>query len=315
MVGYLLKRLGLAVLTLIILGMIIFIAGQVLPGNPAREILGRSASQAAVNALNRKLGLDKPLPLQYWDWVSRAVRGNLGMSYQYQAPVSQFLWSAVGRSLKLAAVALVMVVPLSILGGVIAALNRGKIIDRVISTVGLSLATLPEFVTGTILIVIFAIELRWLPVDAQSEGSFFAVLPSLVLPALALVCVLFGYIARMARAGTVEALESDYVRTATMKGLPRRTVIFRHVLRNSLLPTITVIATETGYLIGGLVVVETLFDYPGLGSLIFNAAQNKDFPMLEAGVLVIGVVYLSVTLIADVLYTVLTPRLRLQGAG
>ena len=129
-----------------------------------------------------------------------------------------------------------------------------------------------------------------------------------------LILVLFGYIARMARAGTIDSLESDYTRTATLKGLKRSTVIRRHVLRNSLLPTITVIATQTGYLIGGLVVVETLFNYPGLGRLIYTAAINKDFPMLEAGVLVIGVVYLGATLIADILYTVLNPRIRYEQA-
>ena len=290
--------------------MIIFLAGQVLPGNPARDILGHFASESAVNALNRQLGLDNPLPVQYWHWVSHLVQGNLGQSYEYSAPVSQFLWPALGRSLKRAALAFVVVVPLSILCGVIAALNRGKVIDRVISIVGLSLATVPEFVSGTILIVIFAIELKWLPVDAESQGSFFAVLPSLVLPAIALAFVLFGYIARMARAGTVEALDSDYVRTATLKGLSRRMVIFRHVLRNSLLTTITVIATETGYLIGGLVVVETLFNYDGVGRLIFTAATNKDFPMLEAGVLTIGAIYMVATLLADLLNTWLNPRLR-----
>jgi peptide/nickel transport system permease protein len=214
----------------------------------------------------------------------------------------------------LAAVAFAILLPLSILGGVTAAFHRGQAIDRVISTVGLSLATVPEFVSGVVVIVIFAIEFRWLPVNAKSQGSFFSVLPSLILPAMTLVFVLFGYIARMARAGTVEALDSDYVRTAVLKGLPRRTVVLRHVLRNSLLPTITVIATQTGGLIGGLVVVETLFNYQGLGRLIYNAAQNKDFPMLEAGVLVIGIVYLLATLLADVLYTVLNPRLRLQAA-
>jgi peptide/nickel transport system permease protein len=134
------------------------------------------------------------------------------------------------------------------------------------------------------------------------------------MPAIALVLVLFGYIARMARAGTIEALDSDYVRTATLKGLPRSVVIRRHVLRNSLLPTITVIATQTGYLIGGLVIVETLFTYPGLGRLIVTAATDKDFPMLEAGVLTIGIVYLVATLVADILYTLLNPRIRLQAA-
>lgn len=316
MARYLLKRVGLALLTLVLLSVIVFLAGQVLPGNPGRAVLGHTASAEAVAAFNHKLGLDRPLPVQYWNWVSGLLQGNLGTSYQYQSGVAGFLWPAALKSLKLAAVAFVIVVPLSILGGVVAALRRGRAVDRVISTTGLSLSTVPEFVSGIVLIVIFAIELKALPSSANPPaGAGLATqLDHLILPAFPLVFILFGYIARMARAGTVEALESDYVRTATLKGLPRRTVVFRHVLRNSLLPTITVIATQTGYLIGGLVVTETLFNYPGLGRLIFNAAQNKDFPMLEAGVLIIGVVYLVATLFADVVYTLLNPRLRLQGA-
>jgi peptide/nickel transport system permease protein len=314
--GYLLRRLGLTVLTLILLSLIIFLAGQVLPGDPGRAILGNFASASAVASLDHKLGVDRPLITQYWSWVSGLVHGDLGTSYQFSAPVSSFLWPALGRSLKLAAVAFVIVVPLSIFGGVVAALSRGRLLDRTISVTGLSLSTVPEFVSGVVLIVVFAIELKWLPVTASApQGSSVPTqIKYLILPAIPLVLILFGYIARMARAGTIEALDSDYVRTATLKGLPRSVVIRRHVLRNSLLPTITVIATQTGYLIGGLVVVETLFNYPGLGRLIFTAATDKDFPMLEAGVLAIGIVYLLATLVADILYTVLNPRIRLQAA-
>ncbi len=314
--GYLLKRLGLALLTLVLLSLIIFFAGQVLPGDPGRAILGPFAAESAVKAVDRSLGVNRPLLTQYWSWASGIVHGDLGTSYQFRAPVSTFLFPALGRSLKLAAVAFVIVVPLSIVGGVVAALNRGRAVDRTISVTGLSLSTVPEFVSGIVLIVVFAIGLKVLPVTATPPaGSSFPVqLRYLILPAIPLVLVLFGYISRMARAGTIEALDSDYVRTATLKGLPRSVVIRRHVLRNSLLPTITVVATQTGYLIGGLLVVETLFNYPGMGRLIFTAANNKDFPMLEAGVLVIGVVYLTATLIADILYTVLNPRIRLQRA-
>jgi peptide/nickel transport system permease protein len=313
---YVLKRLGLALLTLVLLSLIIFFAGSVLPGNPGRAILGPFASQHAVEALNQTLGVNRPLVAQYWSWATGILHGDLGTSYQYRLPVSSFLFPALGRSLKLAVLAFVILVPLAILGGVLAALYRGRAIDRSISVTGLSLTSIPEFVSGIVLIVIFAIGLKWLPVTATPPPgtSPLGQIHYLILPAIPLVFVLFGYIARMARAGTIEALDSDYVRTAILKGLPRSTVIRRHVLRNSLLPTITVIATQTGYLIGGLVVVETLFNYPGLGRLIFTAATNKDFPMLEAGVLVIGIVYLGATLIADVLYTVLNPRIRFQGA-
>jgi peptide/nickel transport system permease protein len=313
---YVLKRLGLALLTLVLLSLIIFFAGSVLPGNPGRAILGPFASQHAVNALNQTLGVNRPLVAQYWSWVTGILHGDLGTSYQYRLPVSTFLFPALGRSLKLAILAFVILVPLSILGGVLAALYRGRFVDRSISVTGLSLTSIPEFVSGIVLIVVFAIGLKWFPVTATPPPgtSPLVQLRYLILPAIPLVLVLFGYIARMARAGTIEALDSDYVRTAILKGLPRSTVIWRHVLRNSLLPTITVIATQCGYLIGGLVIVETLFNYPGLGRLIVTAATNKDFPMLEAGILVIGIVYLGATLIADVLYTILNPRIRFQGA-
>jgi peptide/nickel transport system permease protein len=313
---YVLKRLGLALLTLVLLSLIIFFAGSVLPGNPGRAILGPFASQQAVQTLNHTLGVDRPLITQYWSWVTGIVHGDLGTSTQFHVPVSSLLFPALWRSLKLAAVAFVIVVPIGILGGVLAALYRGRFVDRSISVTGLSLTSVPEFVSGVVVILIFAIGLKWLPVTANPPPgtSPLGQLHYLILPAIPLVFILFGYIARMARAGTIEALDSDYVRTAVLKGLPREVVIRRHVLRNSLLPTITVIATQTGYLIGGLVVVETLFNYPGLGRLIYTAAINKDFPTLEAGVLVIGIVYLTATLIADILYTVLNPRIRYEQA-
>jgi peptide/nickel transport system permease protein len=269
-----------------------------------------------VAVLDRQLGVDRPLVTQYWSWVSGFAHGNMGRSYQYQAPVSSFLFPALGHSLKLAVVAFVIVVPLGILGGVVAALNRGRAVDRIISVSGLSLSTVPEFVSGIVLIVLLGIWLKVLPVTAEAPPGSGVVtqIHYLIMPAIPLVFVLFGYIARMARAGTMEALDSDYVRTATLKGLKRWVIIRRHVLRNSLLPTITVIATQTGYLIGGLVVVETLFNYPGIGRLIFTAATDKDFPMLEAGVLVIGIVYLVATLLADILSTMLNPRVRLERA-
>jgi peptide/nickel transport system permease protein len=309
---YLLRRVGLAIVTLFLLSLIIFLAGQVLPGNPARSILGPLAAESAVRALDHQLGVDRPLLSQYWTWITGMLHGNMGESYQYQSPVEPLLRAALVNSAKLGALALVVIVPLGIIGGVIAALNAGRAVDRIISLTGLSAATVPEFVSGIVVIVIFSVVLKILPASAQAPAgsSFLTQLRYLILPAVPLVFVLFGYIARMARAGTIEALESDYVRTATLKGLKRHVVIWRHVLRNSLLPTITVIATQTGYLIGGLVVVETLFNYQGIGSLIYHAATEKDFPMLEAGVLTVGVVYMVATVIADVLTTLLNPRLR-----
>jgi peptide/nickel transport system permease protein len=181
---------------------------------------------------------------------------------------------------------------------------------------GLSATVVPEFVWAALVIVVFALWLDLLPVTAQApaDASIFTEVKYLLLPALCLVFVLFGYIARMARAGTIEALDADFTRTAILKGLPRRTVLRRHVLRNSLLPTIAVIATQTGYLIGGLVVIELIFNYQGIGQVLFRAAEQKDFPLLQSAVLVVGIVYLAATLVADVLYSLLNPRIRLTAA-
>jgi peptide/nickel transport system permease protein len=313
--AFIAKRIGLGLITLWILSVIVFFAAQVLPGDPAREILGPLASPSAVAALNHQLGTDKPLIQQYLTWIGNLVTGNLGTSYEYNAPIGPLLGTALVNSLKLAALAFIIVVPLGIIGGVIAALNYGKRLDRTISVGGLTGTVIPEVVSGIVLILVFGIWLNVLPIQASTPpgSSIGTQVYHLILPAIPLVLILFGYIQQMARAGTVEALNSDYARTATLKGLPRGVMIRRHVLRNSLLPTITVIATQTGYLIGGLVLVETLFHYNGIGTLIYNAATKKDFPMLEAGVLVIGVIYMVATLAADIAFTLLNPRIRYRG--
>ena len=316
MATYILKRLGLALITLLLLSVIVFFACQVLPGDPGRAILGPLAAESSVRALDHQLGVDRPLLVQYWTWITGILHGNFGMSTQFRAPVEPYIRAALVNSLKLAALAFVIVVPLGITGGVVAALNYGRPADRIISVAGLSATTVPDFVSGIVVIVVFGVVLKVLPVSASAGAgaSPASQFQHLILPAIPLVLVLFGYIARMARAGTIEALNSDYARTATLKGLKRSVVIRRHILRNSLLPTITVIATQTGYLIGGLVVIETLFNYQGIGNLIISAAHAKDFPMLAGGVLTVGVVFMVATLIADLLYTVLNPRLRLGGA-
>jgi peptide/nickel transport system permease protein len=313
---FILKRVGLALITLWILSVIVFFVGQVLPGDPGRAILGPLAAPSAVHALDQTLGTNRPVLTQYWSWISHFVRGDMGKSYSYQTAVAPLVIKALGNSLKLAAVAFVIVVPLGIFGGVWAALAAGKPRDRIISVVGLSSTVIPELVSGIVLILVFGIALNVLPISATAPpgASIPTQLDHLILPAIPLVLILFGYIEQMARAGTIEALNSDYARTAVLKGLPRRTLIRRHILRNSLLPTITVVATQVGYLIGGLVVVETLFRYQGIGSLIVTAANGKDFPMLEAGILVIGVAYMVATLVADILYSLLNPRIRYQAA-
>ncbi len=314
--GILLKRLGLTLVTLWLLSVIVFVGGQLLPGDAARAMLGPLADQRAVDTFNQQYGLDRPLLTQYLDWIGGFVRGDMGVSYAFRTPVGPIIAAALGHSLKLGAVAFVLVVPLSIAAGVWAALHAGRAVDRVVSLVGLSATVLPEFVTGIVLILIFGVWLKVLPISADwpPGAGPLTQLRYLLLPSLPLVLALFGYLARMVRAGVLDVLAADYTRTAVLKGLPRQAVIWRHVLRNALLPTITVIATQLGTLIGGLVVIEILFRYQGIGSLIFKAAQQKDFPVLQAGVLTVGLIYAAAALVADVLSAWLNPRIR-HGAG
>jgi peptide/nickel transport system permease protein len=299
-----------------LLSIVIFFAAQVLPGDVARRILGPFADQASVDALSEELGTDEPLISQYWDWISGFLTGDFGQSPAQNRPVSDVITDAVVASGKLALLSFIIVVPLAIFGGVVAAMNEGSFRDRLISVGGLSATAIPEFVWAVLFILVFSLGLGLFPTTAQfpDGASIFTQIKYLLLPALCLVCVLFGYIARMARAGTIEALQADYTRTAVLKGLPQRTVIRRHVLRNSLLPTIAVVATQAGYLIGGLVIIELIFNYQGIGLALARAATQKDIPVLQSGILMIGVVYLVATLIADILYSVLNPRVRLEAA-
>ncbi|WP_322015906.1 ABC transporter permease [Paraburkholderia sp. J12] len=314
---FLARRAAWAFFTLWLLSVLVFWGGQVLPGDIGRTILGPLADARAVAALNHQLGADRPALQQYVAWITHALTGDFGVSWSYRQPVAPFVGEALLQSAKLGLFAFAVVVPLGIGGGVWAALHAGRWLDRAISTGGLCASAVPEFVSAIALILVFGVELRWLPIEAVAPpgAGVLETLRHLLLPVLPLVFVFFGYLARMARAGMLGALDADYTRTAILKGLPRRVVIVRHVLRNALLPTVTVAATQLGYLIGGLVVVETLFRYPGIGSLIYNAAKAKDFPLLEAGVLAIGAIYTLANLGADLLHALLDPRLRTPGGA
>jgi peptide/nickel transport system permease protein len=312
--AFLAKRLGLTLLTLVLVSIVVFAIAQVMPGDVGRTILGPYASQEQVDRVNHELGVDQPLPTRYWEWASGFFTGDWGTSYLVNEPVRPLVLERLGNSLLLGAFALALIVPLSIAAGVLAALKHGRFLDRALAVGGLSLIALPEFVGGVILIIVFAVELGWFPASSQVPSAnpldWFR---QFLLPSLPLMFVLFGYISRMARAGTVEVLGSNYVRTAVLKGLPPRTVLSKHVLRNSLLPTITVVAVQFGYLVGGLVVIETLFNYPGIGKLTLDSALGHDIPVLQAAVLVTALVTMLMNLFADVSYALLNPRIRLSG--
>ncbi len=317
MLAFVIRRIGLALVTLLLLSLIIFAISNVLPQNVGRAILGPFASPEAVAEVNRQLGTDQPLINQYLRLLKGIVTFDFGVSYQSGQQVRDLIATTLSNSARLAVLALAMTIPLGIVGGVFAALRKGRIADRLIVTLGLAGSAIPEFVTSTFLIFLLGLKLNVLPVLATyPPGSGIGTqIYYLLLPALSLVLVYFGYIARMARAGTITALDADYTRTATMKGLSRGQVLRRHVLRNALLPTISVIATQTGYLFGGLLAVELIFNVNGLGRLMVTAAKAKDLPVLSAGVLVIGVIYMVATLFADLLISWLNPRIRLGATS
>lgn len=310
--GVLMRRIPLALITLLILSILVFFGGQLLPGDVGRAVLGPLADARSVARFNHEVGVDRPILVQYWDWISHFVVGDMGTSYTFRSPVAPFVAEALANSLKLAALAFCMIVPLGIAAGVLAALRVGRWSDRLITVTGQSLGVVPEFISSLVLILVFGVWLKWLPMSADwPDGAGpLTQLRYLILPALPLVILFVGYVARVARSGAVEALDADYTRTAILKGLPWRTVLIRHVLRNALLPTVTVAASLVGYLAGGLVVVETLFHYRGIGSLIYTAAKAKDFPMLQAGVLTIGILYAIGSIGGDLISAALNPRLR-----
>ena len=226
---FVLRRLILALLTLFLLSGVVFFATHALPGNVGQQILGPFADRGAVKQLNHELGTDRPMVAQYVTWIAKTLHGDLGKSYAYDVPVTEKLRPALGYSARLAFLAFILVVPLSVLGGIVAALRRGRWLDRVITIGGLSAAVIPEFVWAVIMILVFGVKLRWLPTAALAPdgSSVITQYRYLLLPALCLVFVLFGYVARITRAGVVESLDADYARTATLKGLPRHTVIGR----------------------------------------------------------------------------------------
>ncbi len=315
---YLFRRLFFLLLTVLITSLIVFSVTQWLPGDVCRIILGREAGESALESCRQELGLDDPLPSQYLHWLAGFITGDWGQSYSTQAPVFEVVMQRTRNSIMLAFVTLLISIPLALCLGVIAGLKKGKFADNAISIFSLSVVGLPEFVTGLILIQVFSFGLREiglpsLPANSsiRQSDSFFEALPMLILPALTATLVLLAYISRMTRAGMVEELQQDYVRTATLKGLPRRVVVIKHVLRNALLPAITVIAISVGWMISGLVVIENVFNYPGLGRLLIFAIDRRDLPLMQGVVMVTVVGFALANLIADLLYGLLNPRIRL----
>jgi peptide/nickel transport system permease protein len=315
MARFIARRLLLSLLTLYLLASIVFIIVNVLPNDVGRTILGPFAPQESVDALNERLGTNRPIITRYVDSIIGVFTLDFGESFVNGRPVLPQLAEAIARSAKLAGLALAITIPTAIAAGLYAARRRDRPADRAIVLLGVTSSSIPEFVTGTILVVVVGVQLGLLPVLAQPprNADFLTQVRYLLMPALAMAIVYFGYIARMTRAGTIEVLQSDYARTAAMKGLTTQQTMRRHVLRNALIPTVAVIAVQIGYLFGGIIAVERIFAYPGMGQTMLFAAQRKDIPMLTAGVIIVGIVYMVATLIADLVIAWMNPRIRLDA--
>jgi peptide/nickel transport system permease protein len=306
------RRLGLLALVMAIVSVLIFGIVQILPGDVAVMILGTSATPADLTALRQKLGLDRPAPLRYADWMSGAVRGEWGTSLQYRVPVRPLVLERLRRSAALAALALAVAVPLAIGLGVLAALRRNGLFDQAVGLVTLVAVSLPEFIVGTVLILVLAFRFTVFPPSSLIDpgASPWSVAPKLILPVLTLVLALLAHMTRMTRASMLDVLEQPYIRAARLKGLRPRRVILRHALRNALLPTVGIVAINVGFLIGGIVVVETVFAYPGLGRLMVDAVNHRDVPVIQMAALLIALTYALANLAADLVYAYLDPRIR-----
>ena len=310
--SFILRRLAFLVVTLLVVSVLIFSLTQVLPGDVATMILGIMATPEDLATLRQQMGLGRPAVVQYWDWLSSFLAGDLGISTRFKRPVASLLADRLVNSAKLASAGLLLAIPGGLALGVIAGLRHGRTVDHVLSGFTLFAAAMPEFVTGAILIVVLSTWLGWFPPFSAIEPGMGLIdqVHRLALPAVSLNLVILAYMLRMMRASVIEVMGSAYVHAAVLKGLPRRMVIFRHVLPTALGPTLNVIALCIGWMAGGLVIVESMFGYPGLGRLLVFAIQNRDLPLIQAISLVVAGIFAFANLFADLLHRFLDPRTR-----
>ncbi|MGI5441127.1 ABC transporter permease [Streptomyces shenzhenensis] len=315
MLVFLARRVSAAVGTLFLSSVLVFLAVQALPGDVAGQILGKDATPDAVAALRGRLGLDRPAWERYADWMGGALHGDFGTSLVSQRPVGGEVAAHLANSALIAGVTVLFAVTGSIVLGVIAGLYRDRWPDHLISTVSLVGMSVPEFVVATVLVLCFSIALPWFPavVLYGPDASVGQLLPAVWLPALALAVVMAAYIVRMARTSVIDVMAGEYVTTARLKGLSSWRVVTRHALPSALLPTLHVIALNVAWLVGGVAVVENVFNYPGIGKLMLSSVQNRDLPVIQAVALVSAVVYTVCNLAADLGAMALNPKLRTRG--
>lgn len=312
MVAYVAQRLVSIAFILVVMSMLIFGITQVMPGNVAYIIAGQFATPDVVAAIEKKLGLNDPVYVQYWRWASGVLTGDLGQSLIMERSVAPLIKDALARSAVLAVLSFTCVAVLGIVLGVVAAVRKDRLADNAISIFTYLGISVPEFFWGIVLILLFARYLNWLPsggVGDPAHGIFIEI-KYLILPTATLTFALVAHVCRLTRSSMLETMRSNYVRFARAKGLPEWVVVRRHALRNALLPTITVLAIDVGWLIGGIVVVETVFSYPGLGRLLLFAIERHDLPLIQASILIVAAVYCTANLVADILYAYFNPKIR-----
>ncbi len=305
-------RVFTAALTLLLVSAVIFGMIEVLPGDVASRILGRSATPESLAIVRAQLNLDAPAFERYLGWLAGVVQGDFGLALTSKRPIVEILAPRIVNTLILSGIAFVLYIPLALVPAMVQAVNRDRLVDHGFSTVTLVLLSIPDFLLGTLLLIGFVVLIPVLPATSLVEGTtdFLGWVRALVLPSVTLAIVMAVYAVRMLRDNMIEVLEAEYIRMAELKGLSKRTVLLRHALPNALVPTLNVTALNLGYLIGGVVIVEKVFSYPGFGSLLVDSLQLRDIPLIEATVLIAAAVYVGANLLADVGAILLNPRLR-----
>jgi peptide/nickel transport system permease protein len=310
--AWLLRRLLTVLYTLLVVSILVFGLTQILPADAAVTLLGENATPEALAAVRQRLGLGDPAWLQYWHWLSALMQGDFGTSMRTDQPVAPAMFTALGRSLTLGGCSLLLMLVLAVPLGILAALRRGKATDLAASLVSYLGVSLPEFVTATLLLIVIADHFQLLPATgyvAPSENLVESI-RHLILPVLTVSLILVAHVSRMVRSETIDVLNSDYIRAARLKGLPPRIVLLRHVLRNALLPTITIVALDVGYLLGGIIVVEEIFAIPGIGRQIIVAITTRDLPSIQAGAVIMAATYAIANTLADIAYVMVDRRIR-----
>ena len=311
------RRLGLGLLTLALVSGIIFAGVEALPGDSCTAYLGRMAQGKRLENCRRDFGLERPALTRYAEWALGAVRGDFGVSLKSKKPISQTVGTRFRNTVILGVAASVIGIPLAILLGIVAALWRDRPPDLWISTTAIFAMTIPEFVSATVLVLVVSVWLGWLPgiVVTRPDAPLFEFLSDIILPIVALALVMTAHILRMVRTCVVDVMASDYIQMARLKGVPYWRMVFRHVLPNALLPTINLVALTVAWLLGGTVVIEVVFNYPGLGRLMVQSIFFRDLAMVQAITLILAALYVGLNLFADLLTLVANPRLRTMRAS